>query len=100
MDKLQISEIERKIVSDILEKYLPNCEVWAFGSRAKGTANPYSDLDLAIISNTELPLELMADLKEEFSNSDLIYKIDILDWNNTSEYFQEIIKQEKIVFKY
>ena len=34
MDKLQISEIERKIVSDILEKYLPNCEVWAFGSRA------------------------------------------------------------------
>ena len=32
-----------RIVSSILQKHVPQYEVWAFGSRAKGTAKRYSD---------------------------------------------------------
>jgi type I restriction enzyme S subunit len=42
-------------VRRILQKHVPGYEVWAFGSRAKWTAKPYSDLDLVIISDRALP---------------------------------------------
>lgn len=32
------------IIQRILRQHLPGVEVWAFGSRAKGAARPYSDL--------------------------------------------------------
>ncbi|MHB1099339.1 MAG: nucleotidyltransferase domain-containing protein, partial [Burkholderiales bacterium] len=38
------------IVRGILQKHVPQYEVWAFGSRAKWTAKEYSDLDLAVIT--------------------------------------------------
>ena len=36
------------MVQDILRRHAPDCDVWAFGSRARHTAKPYSDLDLAL----------------------------------------------------
>jgi predicted nucleotidyltransferase len=50
------------IVRDILCRHVPRHEVWAFGSRARGKAKRYSDLDLAIISDTPLPLSVSARL--------------------------------------
>ena len=47
------------IVRDILRKHVPQFAVWAFGSRARQTAKRYSDLDLAIICDTPLPLKLL-----------------------------------------
>ena len=86
-----------KIVRDILHKHVPQYEVWAFGSRAKGKAKPYSDLDLAIISDTPLSLETTAAMAEEFSESDLPWRVDVVDWATTSASFRKIIEREKIV---
>ncbi|MBR1374657.1 MAG: nucleotidyltransferase domain-containing protein [Cardiobacteriaceae bacterium] len=98
MPKIQMTNKEHNIVRDILQKYVPDYEVWAFGSRATQTAKPYSDLDLAIISNQPLSLQKMADLNNAFSESDLNWKVDIVDWCNTTNWFRQIISQEKIVF--
>jgi predicted nucleotidyltransferase len=46
---------------------VPQFEVWAFGSRAKcgrGAAKPYSDLDLAVITDQPLPLKTSANLSD------------------------------------
>ena len=40
-------EILKKIV-EIVSKYLPNCRIYLFGSRAKGTARKNSDFDIAV----------------------------------------------------
>jgi predicted nucleotidyltransferase len=85
------------IVRRILQKHVPGCEVWAFGSRAKWTAKPYSDLDLVIISDRGLPLDVRAALRDDFSESDLPWKVDVVDWASTSQAFREIIEQEKVV---
>jgi len=85
------------IVRDILQKHVPHCEVWAFGSRARGTAKPYSDLDLAIISPQPLGLSLSAALCEDFSESDLPWKVDVLDWATTSDSFKAIVEQRRVV---
>ena len=86
---LAITEAERQIVLDILHKNVPEYEVWAFGSRVKGTAKRYSDLDLAIITEKPLSLETHA-----FSESDLDWKVDIVDWAACSENFKKIIQTQ------
>ncbi len=86
-----------RIVSGILQKHVPQHEVWAFGSRAKGTAKPYSDLDLAIIANVPLPLSVSAALADDFSESDLPWKVDVVDWASTSGEFRRIIERDKVV---
>lgn len=96
-ERLQLSDSEWQHVSTILQRYLPQYEVWAFGSRVKGNAKPYSDLDLAIISDTPLPLALLAEVAEAFSESDLPWKVDLVDWPTTSERFRQVIAEQKLV---
>jgi len=85
-----------QIVCRILRRHVPGCEVWAFGSRAMRTAKPYSDLDLAVIGDRPLPLSVRAALAEAFSQSDLPWKVDIVDWATTSEPLRKIIKADKV----
>lgn len=85
------------IVRDILQRHVPQHAVWAFGSRAKWTAKEYSDLDLAIITDSPLPLATSAALAEDFSESDLPWKVDIVDWAETSETFRKIIERDRVV---
>lgn len=99
MPQLQISEQELKIVQAILAEYLPNTPVWAFGSRVKGNSGRYSDLDLAI--HTEKPLDFvqLAKLEQAFSDSDLAWKVDLLDWAATSESFKKIVTENYVVIQ-
>jgi type I restriction enzyme S subunit len=85
------------IVQGTLQKHVPQCEVWAFGSRAKWTAKPYSDLDLAVICDQPLSLAASAALADDFSESDLPWKVDIVDWATTSDSFRSIIARDKVV---
>jgi type I restriction enzyme S subunit len=85
------------IVRDTLRRHVPGHEVWAFGSRVKGTTKPYSDLDLAIITDQPLPLVISAALSEDFSESDLPWRVDVVDWATTSDSFRKIIERDKVV---
>ena len=76
---------------------MPQHEVWAFGSRAKWTAKPYSDLDLAVITDQPLPLKTSANLSDDFSESDLPWKVDVVDWATTRAPFRKIIERDKVV---
>ena len=46
---IAVNAAEWRIIQDILAEIAAGVEVWAFGSRARFTAKPYSDLDLAFI---------------------------------------------------
>ena len=94
---IDISPGDLKIVRDILRKHVPDCEVWAFGSRAKWTAKTYSDLDLAVITDTPMSFKVSGALREDFSDSDLPWRVDVVDWATTSEAFRRIIEQDKVV---
>jgi predicted nucleotidyltransferase len=95
--RLELRPGELEIVREILRRHLPGREVWAFGSRVKGKARTFSDLDLAVLGDQPLALSTRADLAEDFSESDLPYKVDIVDWATTSERFREIIRAEYLV---
>jgi len=94
--KIDMCPDQWDIVQAILQKHVSDREVWAFGSRAKGTAKEYSDLDLAILGEQPLGLAVCAALADDFSESDLPWKVDVVDWATTSESFRKIIAQDKV----
>lgn len=95
-DGLQLTEQELLIVKTILQDQLAGIPVWAYGSRTKGTAKRYSDLDLAIITQEPLTFLQLAALENAFSDAELEWKVDILDWASASEEFKRIVLKHYI----
>jgi len=95
---LDISPEHQAIVRAILAQHLPpGVSVSVFGSRATGKARRYSDLDLALQGDAPLPFSLLADLAEAFDESDLPWKVDLLDWASVNEAFRRIIDQDRVM---
>ncbi|MDR0771272.1 MAG: restriction endonuclease subunit S [Burkholderiales bacterium] len=86
-----------QIVRHILRLRVPHYAVWAFGSRVKWTAKPHSDLDLAIITDKPLPLSVSAALANDFSESNLPWMVDVVDWAATSDSFRKVIERDKVL---
>ncbi len=84
------------LISTILQHYLPvNCQVYLFGSRANGKAKPYSDVDLALKDgDNQLALDLLLELGRAFSESDLPYRVDLIDLNDLSDDFRTAIEPD------
>ncbi|MDI9350136.1 MAG: nucleotidyltransferase domain-containing protein [Candidatus Symbiobacter sp.] len=97
MTALALADAEQKIVRDILQAHVPKRTVWAFGSRVTGKARRHSDLDLAIMGDAPLPDAIRIDLAEDFTQSDLAFTVDLVDWAVTSEKFRQIIARDKIL---
>lgn len=77
--KIDIRPDHWEMVRGILHKHVPQHEVWAFGSRATWAAKEFSDLDLAVIGDKPLSLSVSSSLRDDFSESDLPYKVDVVD---------------------
>jgi uncharacterized protein len=81
-------DIDRAVldqVCSILRAHVPDCEVWAFGSRVTpGGGKKFSDLDLALIAPSPLPTRRLALLAYAFEESDLPIKIDLIEWHDAS----------------
>src|SRR5271169_1170298 len=87
----------RRLVLTIHRANLPqNTKVWVFGSRATGRARRYSDLDLAIDAGRPLTLDEIAGLTEAFSDSDLPYRVDLVDWRDIDDRWRRIIMAERV----
>lgn len=87
---------ELGIVQEILARCLPpGSRVFAFGSRATGLRlKPWSDLDLAISAPSALDWRQLAALEEEFDESLLPWKVDVLDLSAISDTFRQIIEPD------
>lgn len=89
-------DLDRKsidLIMEIFSRRLPGCEIRIFGSRITGKTKKYSDIDLAVVGKEKLDPKLVADVKEEFSNSNLPYIVDILDWNAISDEFRKALER-------
>lgn len=104
MNQLKEGDIDLSLqqlneIRAILSSHVSDLTVWAFGSRVTGNAREYSDLDLALITEEPLPLATKADLVASFSESNLPFKVDLVDWASTSDKFRTIITANKVVIQ-
>ncbi len=96
-EALQITNDEWLIVSKILAKHVGHYKVWAFGSRVHPNhPKPYSDLDLVVFADSHFSIAQYSEIKEAFDESNLPWKVDLLNWLTLSDSFKTIIQKHYI----
>lgn len=96
MSPLDVAPRDLETVRRILVEHVPEYDVYAFGSRVTGKARKASDLDLVVMTVQPLETYRMTDLREAFRESDLAFKVDVVDWAATKENFRKIIRQNRL----
>jgi type I restriction enzyme S subunit len=89
-----ITEQEQQIIIDILNKYFDKYSFYYYGSRVKGTFEKNSDLDILIKGNSEMPLSLLGEIKEDFDNSKLPYVVNFSDYYSLDKDFYSRIEKD------
>ena len=86
-------------IKRILAEYVSDCEVRAFGSRVNGSAKDHSDFDVAVVAQGKIKQRTKMLLREAFEESDLPFRVDVIDYNAVSDEFRAIINAKYEVMK-
>ena len=85
------------IVKSIQDILAHDAQIILFGSYARGSHTPKSDIDIAIKSSGPLDSGKWSLIEEIFEESDLTQKVDIVDYHRVKPDFREVIDLEGIV---
>ena len=95
MDKY-IEQI-KKIVLSFLEN--ENMMIIFFGSRAEGNADEGSDVDIAIKGEKSIEPLLISKIKTRLEESNIPYRVDIIDLRKADKVFVQNVLETGIVWK-
>ena len=98
LNNIDLTAAQRKEVAALLQRYLPDTEVWAYGSRVKFTAKPHSDLDMVAFAAKEQS-QAVANLREAFEESYLPFRVDLFVWDEIPEEFHRNIEKDRVVLQ-
>ena len=90
---IEITAAERNTVLALLKKHLPGAAAWVYGSRARSTSRPQSDLDIVVFPTPE-QRRRVGDLREAFDESNLPFRVDLFVWDEVPESFRPQIEAE------
>ena len=93
---IDVTEKDLALLQEILRAHISGAKIWAFGSRAKGTAKRGSDLDIAFDIGSVLNFSVKARLVEALDEAPLPYNVDLIDLHDISPEFRALIDAHKI----
>ncbi len=96
---IDVTPAELEMIMKILNLHVPEFEVRVFGSRVNGNSRPTSDIDLVVMTDTPLPILRLIELKEAFTESNLPFRVDVLDWARIGESFRTIIEKSYAIIQ-
>lgn len=96
-EQIAISVRHLRYLLEQVEWHIPKATVWAFGSRIKWSHRPESDLDLAVHCDKETARKGIPKLNDALQESDLPFKVQILDFNRLPVNMQQNIKKNYLV---
>ncbi len=94
MANLDLEQKYIEFIKNTVESILDNVDIYIFGSRTQGTAQKYSDVDIALDTKSQIDIAAILNLKSVFRNSTFPYKVDILDLNSADNNFIKIIEND------
>jgi len=96
-----LSEEQQKLLFDTVITPLKqkNCEVWVFGSRARGDYQKFSDIDLLFSppKKQKLPPGFLFEIKSEAEESNLIYKLDLVNIHELADSYRESVMKDRVL---
>jgi predicted nucleotidyltransferase len=96
-EQVAVSHGHMQFLLGEIERHIPKATVWAFGSRVTGQHRPASDLDLAVHCDKETARTDLPRLNEALIESDLPFKVQLLDFDRLPENMQATIKTKYAV---
>ncbi len=94
--QIALNERERTEIIKILNRFALAHSAFIYGSRAKNTNRKFSDLDILFITPTEIPRKTIWELEEDFSESNLTFRVQIQQKSKISEDFYNMIKKDLV----
>lgn len=92
---IDLPEAHQKQVLEIIRARLPDARVWVYGSRVKGRARRYSDLDLMLDDEGRaIPWSVIGNLDEDFDESDLPIIVELHDLAEADANFLERVRKD------
>jgi predicted nucleotidyltransferase len=87
-----IPKNEEKAIKDVVFRFINPDEykIFIFGSRATGKAGKFSDYDVGIMGKKPVAWETISFIKEAFEESDLPFRVDVVDFFSVSNKFRKI----------
>ncbi len=88
-----------KFIRETVYKHLPEeeYETFIYGSRADGTAQKWSDIDVGIRGKRgEISGVLLEDIREELEKSDIPYKVEVVDFAKVANSFRDFALKEVV----
>lgn len=90
---LQLEGKHWNIIHQILSRY--SYQFYAYGSRVKGAARKFSDLDICY--QEEIPLSVISQLREKFAESNLPFEVELVAWKHMRPAFREMIEGDLVL---
>lgn len=96
LSELVLSPRHLAMLQQILQQWVPQAEVWAYGSRVNGDGHSGSDLDLAL---HHCDMTQLLPLQEALQNSLLPMLVDLHLWERLPESFKQNILNSYIIIQ-
>jgi type I restriction enzyme S subunit len=93
MKQFDLESMHLNMLREILEPL--SGRVFAYGSRVKGTASKFSDLDLCYLG--QIDKHTIRSIKEKLRESNLPIKVDLISYDEASSEFRELIKNDLVL---
>ena len=90
----------KEMILEVLAKYFDeDVGIFLFGSRALNKQKTFSDFDIGLIGDRALDFRKMEEAKEELVNTNLPFKVDLVDFYDIDDNFKSIATKEIIVWQ-
>jgi predicted nucleotidyltransferase len=90
---LKVEKKHRNLLQSILTKY--PYHFYAYGSRVKGNAHQFSDLDICF--QEEIPRHIISEISWELSKSNLPFIVELVNWKHMRPSFQQAIQKDLVL---
>ena len=92
-------EVKKKIIA-VISALIPEAKIYIYGSRAQGTFERLSDIDLALDAGQKIePHGRVSEVKSVLRELSIIYMVDVVDINNISDDFRNDILGDLLPWK-
>lgn len=89
----------KQILIGIIHKYVPNCKIYLFGSRARGTHKEGADIDLALEAQEKISFMTILKIQRDIEETTIPVFVDVVDLDGTSDDFKNEVKRDGILWK-
>lgn len=86
----------RERLSTALRPY--RCQVYLFGSWARGDSQVSSDVDIAVLHETPLPPGLLSQIRFDIEESSFLPVVDLVDLSQSTKTFRQRVLSEGVLW--